>query len=162
MSRELVIGVALALAIGLGGGYALAQVTVTAETENHDDDHSYDDNNVHMDHDMFIVSAEEAPAVTVAVEEDAKSGFNVSLDTENFTFTPENINGENEIGEGHAHLYVGGKKIARLYGPEFHYDESFDGTKTFRVTLNANDHSEYTVNGEVIDAEVDATHEAHN
>ena len=35
------------------------------------------------------------------------------LVTENFTFTPEKIDQESEGSEGHAHVYVDGKKIAR-------------------------------------------------
>jgi hypothetical protein len=92
------------------------------------------------------------------VTEDAKSGYNIKILTTDFIFTPESVNGENVIGEGHAHLYVDGEKVGRLYSPYYHYDGSFEGTKTFSVTLNANDHGEYAIDGEVISTEVQITH----
>ncbi len=159
-SKQLGISVVLALALGLGGGYLIGN----AVGENHDhddhasemamDDHSHDDGEAHShdDAEMFMVSADQAPTLSLVVEKDAKSGYNVKLETTDFTFTPESVNEENVIGEGHAHLYVDGEKVGRLYGPYFHYDGDIEGTAMFRATLNANDHSEYATNGSVIDA----------
>lgn len=107
---------------------------------------------------LFEVNASQAPTVSISVVEDAVSGWNIKVETDNFRFTPDNVNQENIIGEGHAHLYVDGVKVARLYAGDYHYIENFDGTRTFRVTLNANDHSEYAVDGDVIDSEVQVTH----
>jgi len=154
---------AVVLLLGFGGGYAVARVISddSSETKTAMDDHSHDSSDEAMDshmHEMFMVSAEQAPKVTLDVEEDAKSGWNVHIMTENFTFTPEKVNGDNVVGEGHAHLYVDGEKVARVYGNYFHYDGSFDGTKEFKVTLNANDHSEYSVGEQVISATQTVTH----
>jgi hypothetical protein len=175
MKQSALIG-ATALLIGLGGGYGFAQINdATANTENqheHSVDESHDANDDKMSHDdtegqhamehkMFVVTEDKAPSVSLSVTEDEKSGWNVRIDTQRFTFAPQSVNGENSIGEGHAHLYIDGEKIARLYGPNFHYDGSFDGTKTFKVTLNANDHSEYAVGDEVISAEQAVMHESH-
>lgn len=57
---------------------------------------------------------------------------------------------EHYPGEGHAHLYVDGQKIARLYGKWYHIEELSPGQHEITVTLNANDHREYAVNGENI------------
>lgn len=93
------------------------------------------------------------PALQIHLEEDAKSGWNLTLDTTNFTFAPEHVNDLNIPGEGHAHLYVNGEKIARLYSHYYHIDE-LQQADAVRVTLNANDHSEYAHDGQVIDATV--------
>lgn len=157
MKREYIFA-AVALVFGVCGGFGLAQVTSSSDS-NDSAEHSSEEESTHAhDHGMYEVSSEEAPSVQLIVEEDAKSGWNVHIMTENFTFAPEHVNGENVLGEGHAHLYVDGEKT-RVYGNYFHYPETFDGTKTFRVTLNANDHSEYAVDGEVIEAAVNVTHD---
>ena len=114
----------------------------------------------HMHTTKYEVEAEKAPKVELVVSEDAKSGYNIKIITTDYKFTPENVNQENIPNEGHAHLYIDGVKIARLYSPYFHYDGNFEGTKTFRVTLNANDHSEYALNGETIASEIQVTHDS--
>lgn len=68
------------------------------------------------------------------------SGWNLRLKTTNFEFSPENANGPHQAGEGHAHLYVNGKKRARLYGRWFHIDRLPPGRVALTVTLNSNDH----------------------
>lgn len=167
-NNSVLIGLATLL-IGLGGGYALgaaaesdsANVSVASTVEHDDHDHDVEED-THSHGEMVMVDAEGAPTVSIQVTEDAKMGWNISLDTENYTFTPENVNGVNVANEGHAHLYVDDEKVGRLYGSEYHYDKNFDGTKTFRVTLNANNHGEYAVDGQVIEAVAEVTHEAHD
>ncbi len=157
MNKDALMAAIIALVLGLGGGYGIAQLMTdddsdTSASESTEMPHEHS-------HPMYEVDATNAPTVELMVEEDAKSGWNVHIMTTNFTFTPENVNGENVDGEGHAHLYVDGEKITRLYGNYFYYDGEFEGTETFRVTLNTNDHSDYAVDGEVIAAEVEVTHD---
>lgn len=153
--QTLLVVTVLALGIGAGIGYLIADAQDSESAAHTQDEHAHSGQTAH---EMFMVSPEQAPSVDFSVEEDVKSGWNITINTSNFRFTPEKVNGENTIGEGHAHLYVDGEKIARLYSPYFHYDESFDGTREFRITLNANDHSEYAVNGEVIEAVKSVSH----
>lgn len=89
------------------------------------------------------------PSVTHLVFPDAMDGFNIQILTENFTFTPSAINGEVMQNEGHAHLYVNGEKIQRVYGNWVHLPSSLlvSGANAVTITLNANDHSEWAVNG---------------
>jgi len=88
---------------------------------------------------------ESVPAVSMEVEKDAMSGWNIRLMPHNFKFTPENANKENQIGEGHAHLYVDDKKVARLYSTWFHLPDLPVGKHAIKITLNANDHSTLAV-----------------
>lgn len=159
MNKNINVVILLALLVGFGGGYIAADAIETSNTsDSHMSEHAHDENEEHM-HQMLMVPAEQAPTVNLIVSEDAKSGWNIHLETTNFRFTPLNVNGDNVIGEGHAHLYIDGEKVARLYGPYFHYDGEFDGTKTFKVTLNANDHSEYAVGENVISASQEVVHQ---
>lgn len=164
MDSKLVISIIVALLVGIGGGYVVSHQMNTAKEPNEvgtsQHEHMKMDGKEEMNHshEMFMVKKDEAPTIALSVEEDAKSGWNVKIDTTKFIFTPDDVNGDNVVGEGHAHLYVDGEKVARLYGPYFHYDETFEGAKTFKVTLNANDHSEYVLDGEVIAATKEVNH----
>ncbi|PTX59976.1 zinc transporter ZupT [Melghirimyces profundicolus] len=97
---------------------------------------------------------EPAPKVKLEVQPDAESGWNVHVDTSHFRFTPEQVNKEDQWGEGHAHLYVNGKKEARLYGPWYHLEKLPPGTQTVRVELNSNQHAPYVSNGKRIGDQV--------
>lgn len=147
MNKNILTVVIVAI-VAFGGGYLLSNQTNSEPT--HEDAHS--ETSAHVEHETVEIDAQIAPTVAISVAEDGKSGWNVTLTTENFTFTPENVNVQHVPGEGHAHLYVDGEKYARLYGPSFHYPQNLDGSHEFRVTLNANDHSEYAVDGVVIEA----------
>jgi methionine-rich copper-binding protein CopC len=97
-------------------------------------------------HDIYLHPAgTPAPTVKLEVKPDAKGGFNVHVETTNWTWAPEHVNGEAVPNEGHAHLYVDGVKVARLYGPWYHLDALTPGPHDITVTLNANNHGEYAV-----------------
>ncbi|WP_343233636.1 hypothetical protein [Streptomonospora sp. PA3] len=83
---------------------------------------------------------------------DPSAGWNVHLDVERYAFTPGRVGGRPRQGEGHAHLYVDGEKIARVYGPWHHVPASAvgQGEHTLSVRLSANDHSTWAVGGEPI------------
>ena len=101
------------------------------------------------------------PSVEVELFQDPGSGWNVHVNTENFTFSPEHAGLEHYPGEGHVHLYVDGVKIARMYGPWFHFDETLDvGDHEVEVTLNSNDHNLYLYDGEVLEAKTVLTVES--
>lgn len=105
-------------------------------------------------HDLLEVDASEAPHITeLTIAEDAKSGFNLFLTTENFQFAPEQVNLPHVAGKGHAHIFVDGIKITRLYGPAYYLDGLTYGEHRIEVRLNANDHREYAVNGRRVVAE---------
>jgi hypothetical protein len=93
------------------------------------------------------------PSVDIKITKDVSSGYNLQLITKNFKFTPEKIGTANVIGEGHAHIYINGKKT-RLYSEWYHIDDEklTQPINQIRVTLNANDHSEYTVNSRPVEA----------
>ena len=93
------------------------------------------------------------PALSVVATPDTVSGYNLYLDTENYTFDPASVNQAPMPNTGHAHLYVNGEKVARLYGPWFQLDghHMVPGENLVQVTLNANDHREWSNQGVTIE-----------
>lgn len=96
--------------------------------------------------------AASAPALSIGVEKDPMEGWNLTLATENFTFTPESAGGAAVPNTGHAHLYLDGVKVARLYGPHFHIPDLPPGLHEIAVSLSSNDHAYYVVEGARIEA----------
>ncbi|MBT5573816.1 hypothetical protein N9C75_02035 [Alphaproteobacteria bacterium] len=90
------------------------------------------------------------PTIIAKLEKDPVSGFNLNLETSNFIFAPELSGLEHKNGMGHAHLYIDGQKIARLYGNWFHIIEIPKGAKTLEITLNSNDHRPFFLNNILI------------
>lgn len=97
-----------------------------------------------------------APTVAIQAVKDTKDGYNLRIVTDGYVWTPQDAGGEPTQGEGHAHLYVNGVKVARLYGEWFHLpgDKLADGENVIEVTLNADDHSEWLRGGEHVAASV--------
>lgn len=91
------------------------------------------------------------PTLDIELSEDAMSGFNLKINLKNFQFSPETVNLENSGNIGHAHLYVNGKKF-RLYSQYYHIpgDLLKSGDNEIKVTINANDHRQFSKDGEPI------------
>lgn len=70
----------------------------------------------------------------------------------NFAFAPEAVNSSHTPGQGHAHIYVNGVKIARTYASWFHLSALPKGEHEVRMTLNANDHSQLAINDQPVEA----------
>jgi hypothetical protein len=62
------------------------------------------------------------------------------------------------MGEGHAHLFVNGKKVARVYGDWVHLNVG-KGTNQVKVNLTTNSHKDYFYNGKAIEAEIELNEE---
>jgi uncharacterized membrane protein YphA (DoxX/SURF4 family) len=109
-----------------------------------------------VDHPKFIVPAgTPVPSIQVHAMKDTKGGWNLHLQTENFTFTPQNAGKADNPGEGHAHLFMDGKKIARIYGPWFHTTIA-KGKHKLKVNLTTNNHEDYYSDEKTpIEADVD-------
>lgn len=105
---------------------------------------------------MEIEKGKPIPTVSIEAFKDSKDGYNLHLKTENFTFTPETVGGKAIANTGHAHLYVNGTKVARVYGAWFNIGQALlvEGDNTVMVTLNADDHSEWARDGKHISAEM--------
>ncbi len=111
-------------------------------------------------HGPETVETEELMAVSITLEPDPLGGANLFVETEGFTFAPQNAGGDHAAGEGHAHVYVNDVKIGRLYGHAMQLGNLTEGRNKVRVALNSNGHAAYTWNGQAVDAtaviEIDA------
>ncbi len=94
------------------------------------------------------------PEVTLSVTSDVLGGYLINLEVQNFTFAPQNVGLDHVDGEGHAHLYVNGEKVARLYGEWFYLNTLPTGENTLTVTLNSNTHAPLHIDGAPISANV--------
>lgn len=109
-------------------------------------------------HGTLDVEAAGAPRIEkIEVVEDPVGGFNLYVVIENFEFAPELVNQDHAPGKGHAHIYVDGVKIARLYGPAYHIEHLSPGERHIAVTLNANDHRQYAIDQIKIVKEISIT-----
>jgi len=104
-------------------------------------------------HGAVDVAAGAAPRIVeLTVELDPVGGVNLFVTTADFEFAPRLVNLDHVPGKGHGHIYVDGVKVARLYGPAYHLDGLAAGERRIEVTLYANDHREYAVDGTKVSA----------
>ncbi|NJR67029.1 MAG: hypothetical protein HC772_19685 [Leptolyngbyaceae cyanobacterium CRU_2_3] len=85
---------------------------------------------------------------------DPRRGWNLEVQVTNFKFAPEHISQASIPTEGHAHLYVNGEKMTRIYGNWYYLDGLAPGTHEITVSLNANGHETLMHNGEPIQSTV--------
>ena len=152
--------VLLAAFFGALSGFLLAAGNgITLDGHDHDDpshhqtassDHG---NNAPLHaHDEMFDGGDQPPRLQLALTPDALGGWNLNLMTENFQFVPERVGGEAALGEGHAHLYIDGVKIARLYSAWHHLGGLNKGQHEIMVSLNAHDHRVFADNGQPVQA----------
>jgi hypothetical protein len=96
------------------------------------------------------------PGVKIRLVKDAhtKGALNLFLDLKNFRFAPEEVNKTSKINEGHAHLYLNGRKLTRLYAASYFMDKLPKGDLKIRVTLNTNMHEDLNYMGKLVQAVV--------
>ena len=103
------------------------------------------------------IAQEAAPQATLKVQKDPTGGFNVQVVTTNFIWRPEMASMQHEPGEGHAHVYLDGRKIMRIYNEWFHLNtyqfSTRAGEQLLSIEFVGNDHSPYTVQGLPVGAE---------
>ena len=74
------------------------------------------------------------------------------VETTDFTFNEDMADGPHVPGVGHAHLYLDGVKLQRLYHRDATIGALPPGSYLVRVTLNTNDHRVYMHKGAPISA----------
>lgn len=95
-----------------------------------------------------------APSVALRAVADPAGGWTVQLVTERFRWAPEDVNSPADTGAGHAHLYVGDRKVARVYGEWFFLSaDAAEAGDVLTASLNAHDHTAWAVDGAPVAAE---------
>jgi len=148
----------IGLFFGTGLGFLLA-ASNGVTLDSHDHDHNVVaeatmDQGHNHGQTIDLPEGTDAPTIDIVLHKDAVSGWNLQIITTNFSFTPEAVNQENTAGAGHAHVYVNGEKLARLYSPWMHIGKLPAGQVTVSASLNANDHSTLSVGNKPLSAEV--------
>ncbi len=92
------------------------------------------------------------PTLALDVTKDPLEGWNVNLAVTDFRFAPEKVSTVPTPGEGHAHVYVDGQKVGRVYGSWFHVSGLALGEHHLTVELSDNDHAALAMSGDIIDA----------
>ena len=104
------------------------------------------------------ISSSVAPSAKLLVIKDPTGGFNVQVQTSRFTWRPDMASMKHIEGEGHAHVYLDGRKIMRIYNNWFHLNTFQFATKSgeqlVSIELVGNDHAPYTTEGSPVGAEV--------
>jgi hypothetical protein len=92
-----------------------------------------------------------APKATLGIQKDPTGGFNVHVVTTNFAWRPEMASMQHVPGEGHAHVYLEGRKIMRIYNEWFHLNtyqfSTRAGEQLLSIEFVGNDHAPYTIQG---------------
>jgi hypothetical protein len=142
---------ALALFVGFLGGYVVFNHPASAvDTHMVADEHAgIDYMQAHAHDPLEVPTSAPTPSVSLTLYKDAKSGYNAHITTTNIRFAPEHASGAYVAGEGHAHIYVNGVKINRVYGEWYHLADVVPGD-VVSVQLSSNNHKELTIHGEAI------------
>ncbi len=160
MDRALVL-FAIGLVFGGGIGFvAAAGNGVTFDGHDHGDQTAmgHGDTSHAMMHDTSLdVPATGGPKVSVMIMPDPMTGYNLRVMVNNFTFSPERASLAAVPGEGHAHVYVNGEKLSRIYSEWMHIAALPKGDVEVDVTLIGNDHRPLALNGTPISASTTLT-----
>lgn len=114
-----------------------------------------------MDHSHIPVAVPShviPPRLSATLTRDVMSGYNLKLDIENYKMTAPpigvpmeelmipSINADTGFVEGHAHLYINGEKIQRVYGDSVHIPASYfkEGMNQLNITINNHAHMFWT------------------
>ncbi|NIZ14751.1 hypothetical protein [Phaeobacter sp. HF9A] len=162
MSRSLSL-FAIGLVFGGGLGFLVAAGNgITLDGHDHGDHgHGQASPAETMAHEhsatVDIAAGDSAPSLEIALTPDPMAGWNLHVMPQNFRFAPEHASSKDIAGEGHAHVYVNGTKIGRLYGNWMHIGALPDGEVEVKVSLNSNSHNGITVAGQPVEASVTVT-----
>ena len=70
---------------------------------------------------------------------------------------PDAVDAAHVPGAGHAHMYLNGLKLGRVFGGEYRIGTLPPGTHSLRVALNTNDHRAYATADGPVSASVTLT-----
>ncbi len=115
------------------------------------DSHSHDHSSGHAAKPESIDAG--APiAVAIAAQVESKGTVDVAIDTEAWQWAPDQVDAPHVPGTGHAHIYVDGVKISRVFAPSYRLTGLTPGAHEIRVTLNSNNHHELLRDGLIVEA----------
>ncbi|WP_372371046.1 hypothetical protein [Candidatus Uabimicrobium sp. HlEnr_7] len=111
--------------------------------------------NCHQHSSIDVTELLNKPQLELKIQKDSISGWNIEFITENFIFSPQDAGKKDIVGQGHIHLYINGKKRARVYSRWFHLPDLPSGKYQISASLNGNSHSNYEIQGKAIRSKLD-------
>lgn len=91
-------------------------------------------------------AAVKQPAPALEVKYDLKQDdLHLQLAVTHFSFSLEQMGKENKDGQGHVHLYLDGKKVAKIFEPTYVLKDIAAGKHEVMVELAHNNHESYGV-----------------
>ncbi len=106
----------------------------------------------HDDHGTVMVGDDQpVPKMKLIVHKDKKEGWNLQIKLKRFEFAPEMANKRNRPNQGHAHLYINGNKITRIYSDWYYLESLPEGRNEIKVQLNTNNHEMLMYRGKIIE-----------
>lgn len=121
--------------------------------------YAQDHSNMKMDHKQVEISTDVlTPQIEISLIQDTMSGFNLHIELKNYRIESPIHKDKpiNNIINGHAHLFVNGKKVTRLYGLDTYISGDLlnEGVNSIAVTLNSHEHDTWTYKGRPITSSV--------
>ena len=126
--------------------------SIHANQDNHK--HNHHENaatDMHHHKTVMIEEGQPIPQVDLVVYEDSVKGWNLEIKLDNFQLTPQDVNSDNKLNQGHAHLYVNGKKVTRIYGNWYYLETLPPGSNEVKISLNTNGHESLMYQGKMIE-----------
>ena len=108
--------------------------------------------NHHSDAEPEPLELESPASIAISAVAEADGGVSVSINTEGFRLAPELVDQAHTPDAGHAHIYVDGEKLGRVFDMHYGIDPLPPGEHEIRVSLNTNDHQELTYGGRKLEA----------
>ena len=93
-------------------------------------------------------------SVSLSADVEPSGNVNLHIATEGWVWQPEDVGADHVPGEGHAHIYVDGERVSRVYAEYHNLSGLAPGERHIRVTLNSNTHADLLYEGEPLDASV--------
>lgn len=144
---SLLIALVIGIAIGCGISRWRAAYIVLETPVEQMDMTTMHDHSTHTHDTRDLAGENNIPSVALVMHEDLKSGWNAQIVLTDFVFAPERASTEHVEGEGHAHIYVDGVKLNRVYGEWYYLGDLPPGEHEVMVQLSSNDHKELVVEG---------------
>jgi hypothetical protein len=120
-------------------------------------DHNHTDGETEEhDHETMIdlSGSDSIPTVDLQVFPLGTGDYSLRIQTVNFEFAPQNVNGDHIPGQGHAHLYIDDVKVTWIYGEWYYLETVPEGSHAISVVLYSNDHRVLATDGAPIKATV--------
>lgn len=105
-----------------------------------------------MEHGPVEATAPVSVDISAATVDDG--AMHVAIETEGWRWAPEEVNGADAPGAGHAHIYADGKKLSRVYGPYHYLPSPEPGQREIRILLNTNQHRELAWQGAPVESTI--------